>query len=161
MSLKAIIFDLGGTLIDWPDWDEDAYRRWGLAYDYLIATLPRQDWPARDRYVNEMRRAELAHWVQVTEQQRSMTPDDLIRSGFRALECSVSSEEILVALDGYGQAVNGWATICPDAVELYSPCVKRAISLVCSRTPGGRRHGITPILLRMAWMLSSTKYFIL
>ncbi len=22
-TLQAVIFDLGGTLIDWPDWDEE------------------------------------------------------------------------------------------------------------------------------------------
>jgi len=29
----AVIFDLGGTLLDWPDWNEDVSRRWALYYD--------------------------------------------------------------------------------------------------------------------------------
>ena len=27
---RAVVFDLGGTLVDWPDWVEDAPRRWAL-----------------------------------------------------------------------------------------------------------------------------------
>ena len=37
---RAVIFDLGGTLVDWPDWDEDVQRRWSISYDYLTARLP-------------------------------------------------------------------------------------------------------------------------
>jgi putative hydrolase of the HAD superfamily len=36
--LQAVIFDLGGTLLDWPDWNEDISRRWALSYDYLTTT---------------------------------------------------------------------------------------------------------------------------
>ena len=66
---RAVIFDLGGTLIDWPDWTEDVRRRWGMAYDYLIAQLPHNGWPEKDVYVQAMQEAEESHWQQVREQQ--------------------------------------------------------------------------------------------
>ena len=116
-SLRAVIFDLGGTLIDWPDWDEDIERRWALSYDHLTSTLSRERWPERDAYVRAMRGAEKDHWVQVAASQISSTPTDLLREGFRRLEWQVSAEELLVALDGYSRAVVGWAIIFPDAVE--------------------------------------------
>ncbi len=60
---RAVLFDLGDTLVEWPDWDEDAPRRWALSYDHLVKTAPRTDWPPREQYAAAMRSAELAHWV--------------------------------------------------------------------------------------------------
>jgi putative hydrolase of the HAD superfamily len=111
VSLQAVIFDLGGTLIDWPDWDEDIERRWALSYDYLAEKLPARHWPDCGAYVRAMREAENNHWQRVREQQTSGTPTELLRAGFQRLDCQVSDQELLVALDGYGRAVMGWAII--------------------------------------------------
>ncbi len=116
-AIQGIIFDLGGTLIDWPDWDEDINRRWGLSYDYLTSMVPALDWPERDAYVQAMRAAEREHWRLVAEIQASGTPTGLLRNGFEHLGRAASEEELLVALDGYGRAVNGWAIVFPDAVQ--------------------------------------------
>src|SRR3954454_6549913 len=76
---RAVIFDLGGTLVDWPDWDEDAPRRWALSWDALTAALPHAEWPARDDYVAAMRAAELAHWVHVEHEHWSGPPSGVLR----------------------------------------------------------------------------------
>ena len=128
-ALRAVIFDLGGTLIDWPDWDEDINRRWGLSYDYLISAVPADNWPGRETYVRAMREAEKYHWVQVAECQASSTPTHLLRNGFRRLGQQVGERELLVALDGYARAVNGWAVIFPDAVETLLTLRKRGYRL--------------------------------
>src|SRR5579859_6367937 len=117
MGLQAIIFDLGGTLIDWPDWDEDINRRWGLSYDYLTTHVPAQNWPEREAYVYAMREAEKSHWQQVVECQASNNPTTLLRQGFRSLNYEVEEEELLAAMDGYAHAVSGWAIIFPDTVQ--------------------------------------------
>src|SRR3712207_6480729 len=114
---RAVIFDLGGTLVHWPDWDEDAPRRWGLSYDYLVAAAPADDWPSRDAYVEVMRRAELAHWERVTREHWSGPPSGLLRDGFRRLGRHPDERELLAALDGYARAVDGWALALPDARE--------------------------------------------
>ncbi len=114
---SAIIFDLGGTLIDWPDWNEDAGRRWGLSYDYLIAQLPNNGWPERSAYVQAMLEAEQSHWRQVVEEQWSGPPSSLIGNGFRRLGRHLRETELLAALDGYARAVDGWAVVFPDARE--------------------------------------------
>ena len=115
-SVRAVIFDLGGTLIDWPDWDEDIERRWALSYDYLVSKLPGNHWPARESYVLAMRQAEKNHWVQVEKRQASSKPSDVILDGFARLgQQAVSEQEVLVALDGYAHAVDGWAIVFPDA----------------------------------------------
>ncbi len=129
MPLRAIILDLGGTLIDWPDWDEDAPRRWGLSYDYLIAKFPTAQWPERASYIHAMRQAEADHWAQVKATQTSMTPAALLQSGFHLLGRPVNEEELLVALDGYGQAVSGWSIIFPDVVETLITLRKRGYKL--------------------------------
>lgn len=116
-ALRAIIFDLGGTLIDWPDWDEDIERRWALSYSYLTLTLPRLDWPVQEAYVRAMRTAERRHWQAVANVQASSTPMQLLGYGFELLGRNASEEELLVALDGYAQAVYGWAIVFPDVVE--------------------------------------------
>lgn len=112
---QAVIFDLGGTLVEWPEWDADAPRRWGLSYDHLIAALPGDDWPERDAYVGAMRAAELAHWQRVETEHWSGPPSGLLREGFHRLGRHVHEAELIAALDGYARAVDGWAEVFPDA----------------------------------------------
>jgi putative hydrolase of the HAD superfamily len=40
-----VIFDLGGTLVDWPEWEEAVERWWVLSYNYLVAARPDVAWP--------------------------------------------------------------------------------------------------------------------
>ena len=129
MSVQAIIFDLGGTLIDWPDWDDDILNRWGLSYDYLMSKTGNRDWPERERYMLAMRGAELAHWQRVNTVRSSNTPAEVLLEGFRTLDCAVSQKELLFALDGYAQAVYGWAMVFPDAVSTLSALRKRGYRL--------------------------------
>ena len=112
---RAVIFDLGGTLVDWPDWETDMERRWGLSWDALTAALPASDWPERDAYVRAMREAELDHWRRVEQEQWSGPPSGLIRDGFHRLGRRLHETELLAALDGYARAVDGWAVVFPDA----------------------------------------------
>jgi putative hydrolase of the HAD superfamily len=121
---RAVVFDLGGTLLDWPDWDADSLRRWSLSYDYLLDVLPRGSgaeqgstkWPAREEYVQAMRGAELAHWDRVVADQWSGPPSGVLHEGFRRLGLRVVEQELIVALDGYAQAVAGWAIPFDDSV---------------------------------------------
>jgi putative hydrolase of the HAD superfamily len=154
-TLQAVIFDLGGTLIDWPDWDEDVDRRWGLSYNYLISRLPTNDWPSRDVYVQAMRDAEKNHWLQVTERQASSTPTEVLRDGFERLGRKASEEELLVTLDGYARAVNGWAIIFPDTIATLKELRQRGYRLgLLSNTWWAAEwhnadlamHGLTPLL---------------
>lgn len=129
MALRAVIFDLGGTLIDWPDWDNDIARRWALSYDYLTSRIATKHLPSRDDYVQAMRDAEKHHWQQVTSRQISMTPDALIREGFCRLNWLPDEKAVMAALDGYAQAVIGWATIFPDTVETLLTLRKQGLRL--------------------------------
>lgn len=129
MALRAVIFDLGGTLIDWPDWDEDINRRWALSYDYLVERASSRTWPDREQYVYCMRQAELDHWKRVNTQQSSNKPEEVLREGFAKLDCAVNREELVLALDGYAQAVIGWAMIFPDAVPTLLALRKRGLRI--------------------------------
>ena len=115
MPPRAVIFDLGGTLVDWPDWVEDAPRRWAMSYDYLVSTLPGSEWPTREKYVAAMHAAELAHWERVDAEHWSGPPSGLLHDGFRRLGRHVHEQELLAALDGYARAVDGWAIVFPDS----------------------------------------------
>ncbi len=112
---RAVIFDLGGTLVDWPGWVEDSPQRWGVSYDYLVAAQPDGAWPERDEYVRAMREAELAHWRRVETEHWSGPPSGLVRDGFARLGRHVHEAELLAALDGYARAVAGWAIVFPDS----------------------------------------------
>ena len=114
---QAVIFDLGGTLVDWPDWEQDVERRWALSYDYLIRAARGNEWPAGHSYVRAMQEAETAHWQLVNEQCWSGSPTTLIGDGFRRLGLPLQERELLAALDGYAPAVDGWAVVFPDARE--------------------------------------------
>lgn len=128
-SLHAVIFDLGGTLIDWPDWDEDIARRWGLSYEYLTTTVPSNNWPGREAYVLAMREAEKNHWRQVQERQASSTPTSLISDGFQRLGRQVNEQELLAALDGYAYAIDGWSIVFPDAQQTLQALRERGYHL--------------------------------
>jgi putative hydrolase of the HAD superfamily len=96
---RAVIFDLGGTLVDWPDWEEDSPRRWALSWDALTAALPHAEWPSREKYVTAMRAAELAHWDRVDEDHWSGPPSGVLRDGFRRLGRHVHEAELTAALE--------------------------------------------------------------
>jgi putative hydrolase of the HAD superfamily len=114
---QAVIFDLGGTLVDWPDWHEGASRCWKVSYDYLIERFADGDWPEREAYVQAMLDAEQAHWRHVVEEQWSGPPASLVLDGLRRLGRHMHEGELLAALDGYAHAVDGWAVVFPDARE--------------------------------------------
>lgn len=126
---RAVVFDLGGTLLDWPDWVADAPRRWALSYDYLIASLPSNGWPGRDEYVGAMRAAEEAHWQRVDAEHWSGPPSGLLHDGFRRLGRQVHEAELLAALDGYARAVDGWAVVFPDSRETLHSLRERGYRL--------------------------------
>jgi putative hydrolase of the HAD superfamily len=115
MAIEAVIFDLGGTLLDWPGWVPDSPRRWGLSYDYLVEGLPDNRWPSREDYVRAMGEAEAAHWKRVDEEWWSGPPSGLLADGFRRLGVHVRERELVAALDGYARAVDGWAVVFPDS----------------------------------------------
>lgn len=114
---RAVIFDLGGTLVEWPDWEADVPRRWATSYDHLVASLPGNDWPRREAYVAAMREAERGHWRRVEEERWSGPPSGLLEEGFRRLGRRVSEGELVAALDGYARAVDGWAVVVTNAAE--------------------------------------------
>ena len=124
---RAVILDLGGTLVHWPDWDDAP--RWADAYDRLVAALPRPDWPEHDAFVRAMREAELAHWRRVDEEHWSGPPSGVILDGFRRLDRRLDEDELLAALDAYATAVDGWAVVDPDARETLATLRERGYPL--------------------------------
>jgi putative hydrolase of the HAD superfamily len=112
---RAVIFDLGGTLVDWPDWDEASPVRWGLTYDHLIDGSGAEAWPDRERFVRGMREAELGHWERVEAEHWSGPPTGLLSDGFRRMDWPVGESELLAALDAYARAIDGWAQVFPDS----------------------------------------------
>jgi putative hydrolase of the HAD superfamily len=113
--IRGVIFDLGGTLVDWPDWDTAAEERWGQAHDFWRGLRQDADLPARSLFVRAMREAELAHWRRVEGEYWSGPAELLIREGFGRLGRAPGEADIPAVLDGYAQAVNGWAQVFPDS----------------------------------------------
>lgn len=128
-TIRAVIFDLGGTLIDWPNWDEDAPRRWAVSYEHLTALLPGNHWPTVDAYVRAMREAELAHWQRVESELWSGPADGLVRDGFSRLGHHANESERRAALAGYARAVDGWAVAFPDAHDTLDDLRQRGYRL--------------------------------
>ena len=107
---RAVVFDLGGTLVQWPDWEGGAAVKWGLAYDALreahdgIAA-------SREEFVAAMRAAEIAHWERVDRDHWSGPPTGVVSDGFRRLGTAVDDGALLAVLDGYARAVADWCTV--------------------------------------------------
>ena len=117
MTPRAVIFDLGGTLVDWPDWAEDAPQRWGLTWDHVTADVPGDAWPDRDSFVRACLEAEAAHWKRVDEEHWSGPPTGLVLEAFHRLGRRAQERDVVAVLDGYARAVEGWALLVPGAVD--------------------------------------------
>jgi putative hydrolase of the HAD superfamily len=111
---RAVVFDLGGTLVEWPDWEGGAPAKWAIAYDAVARAAPDGRCATRDEFVAAMRAAEKAHWERVDREHWSGPPTGLISDGFRRLGVSAGEDALLAALDGYARAVAGWCTVFPD-----------------------------------------------
>src|SRR5260370_7407137 len=99
--LQAVIFDLGGSLLDWPDWNEDTSRRWALSYDYLTSKLAGHSWPDRDAYVRAMLEAEQAHWHRVAQEQWRGPPSSFLTPSFRHFALHTPDTAPLTPLHDY------------------------------------------------------------
>jgi len=114
---RAVVFDLGGTLVHWPDWEEAAPTKWSFAYDALRVASGDRGWPPREDFVAAMRGAEKAHWERVDREKWSGPPTGLVSEGFRRLETEVGEPELIATMDGYARAVAGWSTVFPDSKD--------------------------------------------
>jgi HAD superfamily hydrolase (TIGR01509 family) len=113
-TIQAVIFDLGGTLVDWPDWDTAAEDRWASAHDYYRAQAGGAG-PSRGDFVAAMRSAELEHWKRVEQEYWSGPPNSLVAQGFAKLGYEAAELDQMLVLDGYARAVSGWAVVYPDS----------------------------------------------
>ena len=113
---RAVVFDLGSTLIDWNDWDARTPERWAKTHSYLLTALMHHRWPPRERFVEAMLAAEAAHWRRVEAEYWSGPPSGVVAEGLRALGQHAHEAEILAVLDGYARAVDGEAFVFPDTV---------------------------------------------
>ena len=112
---RAVVFDLGGTLINWPDWEGGAPAKWSAAYDAIAGNG--HALPARDAFVAAMRAAEKAHWERVDREHWSGPPTGVVSDGFRRLDLHASEKVLVAAMDAYARAVAGWSTVFPDTRE--------------------------------------------
>jgi len=123
---RAVIFDLGGTLVQWADWEDGAAAKWSVAYEAFLRAGGARAWPrgkrgltseagAREGFVAAMRAAEKAHWERVDREHWSGPPTGLVSDGLRRLEVDVPEDVLIATMDGYAKAVAGWSTVYPDS----------------------------------------------
>ena len=154
---RAVIFDLGGTLVHWSDWETGADRKWANSYDHLVTQFADRKWPARDAYVNAMRDAEREHWRRVDTEHWSGPPTGLVREAFDRLGVPVSGAELLGAMDGYAKAIAGWSTVDPDAATVLKTLRDRGYRLGLLSNTWWAATGTTPISRCTASRVSSTR----
>jgi putative hydrolase of the HAD superfamily len=125
---RAVVFDLGGTLVQWPDWEDGAPAKWGAAYDAL-AGAPGGMIASRERFVAAMREAEKAHWERVDRDHWSGPPTGVVSDGFRRLGANADDGALLAALDAYARAVAGWCTVFADTRDTLGALRERGYRL--------------------------------
>ena len=152
---RAVVFDLGGTLVHWPDWDEGATVKWSASYDHLIATYPERRWPAREAFVGAMREAEASHWERVDREHWSGPPTGLVREGFDRLGVPPSSDELMAAMDGYARAISGWGKVFPDARDVLVTLRERGYFLVGLDSTGDADLGDAALRAPLALVLGA------
>lgn len=86
--VQAVIFDLGGTLLWWPDWTAAAAEKWTAGHARLVATRP-DVWPDAGPFVSAMRAAgsRTGPWWKVRSTPAAIRP----RSSATASPGSVSA----------------------------------------------------------------------
>ena len=126
---RAVTFDLGGTWIHWPDWDDAAPLRWSTAYGTLLDREPDRNWPEREVFASAMRTAELAHWARVDAENWSGPATSVVTESFRTLGIHGDTNAVLAVMDGYAAAVSGWAMVYPDSRETLSILRRRGYRL--------------------------------
>jgi len=125
---RAVVFDLGGTLVHWPDWEGGAPAKWEAAFDSLHAA--RDDVGAsREQFVAAMRAAEAAHWERVDREHWSGPPTDLVSDGFGRLGVTADDHALLAVMDGYARAVAGWCTVFADTRDTLEVLRRRGYRL--------------------------------
>jgi putative hydrolase of the HAD superfamily len=124
----AVVFDLGGTLVQWPDWEDGAATKWGLAYDALRRSGDAIS-ASREDFVRAMRAAEKAHWERVDRDHWSGPPTGVVHDGFQRLGSSAGDAALLTVLDAYARAVAGWCTVFPDTRDTLATLRERGYRL--------------------------------
>jgi HAD superfamily hydrolase (TIGR01509 family) len=124
---RAVVFDLGGTLVEWPDWEGGAPAKWGFAYDAVREACDIS--ATREEFVAAMRAAERAHWERVDRDHWSGPPTGLVSDGFRRLGTNVDDRALVAALDGYARAVAGWCTVFADTRDTLATLRERGYRL--------------------------------
>ncbi len=112
--VHGIIFDLGGTLLDYPNWESEVAVRWQATFDELRGIRPR-DLPNEEAFVQAMLAAENEHWRRVDTEHWSGPPSGMVLDGYRRLGRHPHEDEIIDVLDACARALNGWARPFPDA----------------------------------------------
>jgi putative hydrolase of the HAD superfamily len=125
---RAVVFDLGGTLVQWPDWEGGAPAKWGVAYD-AVRESGNEIAASRDEFVAAMRAAEKAHWERVDRDHWSGPPTGLVSDGFRRLEANVDDRALVAAMDGYARAIAGWCTVFADTRDTLATLRERGYRL--------------------------------
>lgn len=118
----AVIFDLGGTLMD-PDLEGGADAYWNRCYDRLPGTAQEGGMPAgvtREAFVGAMAAAEEDHWRRVNEDQWSGPPAGLVEDGLGRLGISPGRGTAGAVLEACARAMDGWAVAFPDAEATLS-----------------------------------------
>jgi len=124
---RAMVFDLGGTLVHWPKWEEDAPTKWASAFHAV--RMGSSSAVTRDDFVAAMRAAEKAHWDRVDREHWSGPPTGLVSDGFRRLGINASDALLIETMDAYAKAVAGWSTVFPDTRDTLVALRKRGYRL--------------------------------
>lgn len=113
----AVIFDLGGTLVDWVDWQNGMHSRWSRSYALAALAFPEIPWPDHDSYVVSLEQAEQAYWRRVESSHWSGPATALIQEAVQASGWKHHTNTIQAILNSYERVVSGWAIVCEDARE--------------------------------------------
>jgi putative hydrolase of the HAD superfamily len=125
---RAVVFDLGGTLVHWPDWESGAVVKWGAAFDALRSGADGMT-ASRDDFIAAMRAAEKAHWERVDREHWSGPPTGVVSEGVRRLGADVDERAQLAILDAYARAVAGWCSVFPDTRDTLALLRERGYRL--------------------------------
>ena len=140
--MYAVIFDLGGTLMWWPDWVEGAAEKWTAGHTRLVATRP-GTWPDAEPFVAAMRAAENEHWTGVEGPMHvSGDPAALVSNGFARLGLSAGEADALAVVHNADLATHGLDALL-DAT-LYTSEVPHSKPHPSVFLEAARRLGVAP-----------------
>jgi len=142
--IRAVIFDLGGTLLEYklPGTDWSQFEQTGARAAFAHLTQQGHELPPRDVFVTNVVQEVQSRWRQVTEKGGNLCLDDLLRDVCKGFGLTLTPEEAETVAHSYMAPLSAQAWPLPGVKETLQALRAQGlkIGLISNTMWPGRYH---------------------